>query len=206
MMDAQSDSAEKLKGVRQDNRRDLILDVAAALFCQNGYHGTSMRDIARDVGMLPGSIYYHFPSKEEILLAVYEEGVKRIESLVDQAVGETDDPWSRLDAAARAHLKTLLARGPYAQVVIRIWPQDLEQGQARLIELRNRYEKRFRRVVDDLNLESETDSRYLRLMLLGAMNWVQAWYRETGDQPEFIAEQFVRLLRDGARNNEPGGR
>ena len=57
---------------RQDNRRQQLLDVAARLFRERGYHVTSMRDIAREVGMLSGSIYYHFPSKEEMLLAVYE--------------------------------------------------------------------------------------------------------------------------------------
>ena len=63
---------------RQDNRRQAILDAAAKLFARRGYHATSMRDMASATGMLPGSVYYHFDSKEALLLAVYAEGVQRI--------------------------------------------------------------------------------------------------------------------------------
>ncbi len=60
---------------RSDNRQPELLDAAAALFAQRGYAATSMRDIALAVKMLPGSMYYHFASKEELLVAVYEAGV-----------------------------------------------------------------------------------------------------------------------------------
>src|SRR6516225_9335501 len=81
---------------RQDNRRLLLLDAAARLFSERGFHATSMRDLARAVGMLSGSIYYHFESKEEMLLAVYEEGVRRVAAAVEQAVADQTEPWKRL--------------------------------------------------------------------------------------------------------------
>src|ERR1700752_2149636 len=69
-----SSSPAASRAPRQDNRRVQLLDAAARLFRERGFHATSMRDIAKAVGMLSGSIYYHFNSKEEMLLAVYEEG------------------------------------------------------------------------------------------------------------------------------------
>jgi len=59
-------------GARAHNRRGEILDAAARLFARQGFHAASMREIAAAAGMLPGSLYYHFPSKDELLLAVYE--------------------------------------------------------------------------------------------------------------------------------------
>ena len=53
-------SAQALRAPRQDNRRAQLLDAAARLFRERGFHATSMRDIAKAVGMLSGSIYYHF--------------------------------------------------------------------------------------------------------------------------------------------------
>ena len=87
---------------RQDNRRQHLLDAAAGLICRRGYHGTSMRDIGRASDMLAGSIYYHFPSKDALLVAVYAEGVRRIAERVDAAVSRGADPMKRLEAAKAA--------------------------------------------------------------------------------------------------------
>ena len=63
---------------RSNNRRELILDVSAQQFVEKGFASTSTRDIAKATGMLPGSLYYHFASKDDLLVAVFEEGVQRI--------------------------------------------------------------------------------------------------------------------------------
>ncbi len=195
-----NDRKPQAQAGRQDNRREAVLDVAAALFAREGYHGASMRDIAKGVGMLPGSLYYHFPSKAALLSAVYEEGSRRIERrLIDAVAQAGDDPWQRLRAAAVAHLEAILDRSPYALVVIRVWPEDVEEARAELTELRNRYEANFRRVVEDLPLPDGTDRHFLRLMMLGALNWAQAWYREDGKTPAEIAEKFVDLLQRAGR-------
>ena len=84
-----------------------LLDVAASLFAQRGYAATSMRDIALGVKMLPGSVYYHFASKEELLVAVYEAGVVELDGAVQAALKPGAEPWLRLEAACLAHLQTV---------------------------------------------------------------------------------------------------
>jgi AcrR family transcriptional regulator len=66
--------------------------VAASLFAQRGYAATSMRDIALGVKMLPGSVYYHFASKEELLVAVYEAGVGELDGAVPQPSSRAPNP------------------------------------------------------------------------------------------------------------------
>jgi AcrR family transcriptional regulator len=184
-----------LRAPRADNRLSLLLDEAARLFGTQGFHGTSIRDIVGAVDMLPGSLYYHFATKEDLLTAVYAEGVRRISERVQAAIAQRTDAWERLEAACVAHLEALLERSGYAQVVVRVRPADVPSAAARLVELRDGYERIFVELIAKLPAAGDVDRRNLRLMLLGALNWSQTWYRQGRDDPRAIARNFVRLLR-----------
>lgn len=184
-----------LRAPRADNRLPQILDAAARLLRTQGFQGTSVRDIVRAVDMLPGSLYYHFAAKEDLLAEVYAEGVRRISARVRSAIGPLADPWERLEAACVAHLEAILEDDDYAQVVIRVRPADAPAAQPRLTALRDEYEALFAALVTSLRLPRGTDRRSLRLMLLGSLNWSQTWYRPGRDSPKTIARRFVALLR-----------
>jgi AcrR family transcriptional regulator len=186
---------QALRAPRQDNRRVQLLDAAARLFRARGFHATSMRDIAKAVGMLSGSIYYHFDSKDEMLLAVYEEGERRVAEAVDAAVADEAEPWRRLEVACAAHLRALIAHRDYTQVMIQTLPHEAGAAESRIRDLRRDYEQRFRRLIDDLTLPPDIDRHYLRLLLFGALNWSQVWYRNGGDSPEIVARRFLDTLR-----------
>jgi AcrR family transcriptional regulator len=194
-MSASTSTNSASRAPRQDNRRQQLLDVAARLFRERGYHVTSMRDLAHEVGMLSGSIYYHFSSKEELLLAVYEEGLRHIAEQVDAAVAERNTPWERLEAGCTAHLEALLELSDYTQVMIRVLPPEGGKVAERLLELRDQYEARFRKLIDALALPDAADRRYLRLLLMGGLNWSHVWYRPGGDTPAVIAHRMIDLLR-----------
>ncbi|GGF19318.1 TetR family transcriptional regulator [Aliidongia dinghuensis] len=180
---------------RSDNRRTLLLDEAARLFGARGYDSTSMRDIATAVGMLPGSLYYHFPSKEDLLVAVYTIGIDQMQEAVLAAVARESDPWKRLEAAAAAHLSTLLDTSGYAAAVVADWPSPAGSVRDQLVRQRDRYEETFRELVADLPLGPHQDRQFLRLALLGALNWSLAWYKSNGDSPETIARRLVAQFR-----------
>lgn len=161
----------------------------------HGFQGTSVRDIVRAVDMLPGSLYYHFDTKEDLLAEVYAEGVRRISARVRAAIDGRRDPWERIESACVAHLEAILKDDDYAQVVIRVRPSDVPAVDKRLIALRDEYELLFTELVQDLPLPRGVDRRTLRLMLLGALNWSQTWYRTGRDSPKTIARRFVLLLQ-----------
>jgi len=181
---------------RADNRLPQILDAAARLFREKGFGYASMRDIAGAAGMLPGSLYYHFASKEALLVAVYAEGVRRIKEAIAPALDADAEPWTRLENVCAAHLAALLEDSDYGQVVIRVRPDDAPEASERLVALRDEYERAFSQAFADLPLPPRTDRRALKLMLLGALNWSQTWYRPGKDSPQVLARRFVRLLRD----------
>jgi AcrR family transcriptional regulator len=181
---------------RASSRLPRLLDEAARAFAERGYAATTVREIVGPIGMLPGSLYCHFATKEALLAAVYKEGVERIGAAVDAAIHGHDDPWLRLEAACVAHLTSLLDQTDYSQVVIRVHPTDAPAAASELIALRDSYEKRFARLVAALPLGGPTDRTMLRLMLVGALNWSQTWYRRGGGAtPEKIARRFVGLLK-----------
>jgi AcrR family transcriptional regulator len=180
---------------RVNNRVIPLLDAAASLFAGNGYRETTIRDIATAVDMLPGSVYYHFASKQALLLAVYEEGVKRISNRIDDAIAAEIDPWQRLGKATEAHLETILDQSDYASVMIRVLPHHVPDIEADLIRLRSAYEDRFVQLVAALPLSEKVDRRLLRLMLLGAANWAQFWYRTDSTPVQDIANAFMDFLR-----------
>ena len=179
---------------KQSNRWSALLNAAAAKFAERGYHATTIRELALATAMTPGAIYFHVPHKQALLLAVYEEGVQRIVNRIEAATAGLTEPWARLEAAAEAHLESILDASAYARVVIRILPNDVPEIAADLTKLRDRYEQRFRALFAELKLEN-SDPNLVRLILLGALNWAPVWYRPGGASIRSIARQALAPLR-----------
>ncbi|HYM48607.1 MAG TPA: TetR/AcrR family transcriptional regulator [Burkholderiaceae bacterium] len=189
--------AVALRSPRSDNRVSTLLDAAARLFAEKGYFGTSMRDIAQACGMLPGSLYYHFAAKEDLLVAVYQRGVEELIGNVRIAIAKESEPWARLQAGCAAHLETVLRRSDYAQVLIRVLPDDVPPAAAPLARLRDEYEKQFANLIAALPLSNGADRKALRLMLLGALNWSRIWFDpDARETPRSLARKFVNFLKE----------
>ncbi len=183
-----------LDSAKPDSRRNEIVQHATVLFGARGFDRTSIRDIASAVGMLPGSVYYHFASKEALLAAVYAEAIDRSIAQVEAAVARHADPWDRLEAAAAAHLCLLLAEGALAAVVVD-GPQQSSAARTELVEQRDRYEAVFRGLVAEIRLPPGVRPAPFRLALLGALNWALTWYRAGGDPPEVVARDLFAVFR-----------
>jgi AcrR family transcriptional regulator len=179
--------------------RAKLLSVSSRLFAKNGFEATSMRDIAARAGMLAGSMYYHFPSKNDLIAAVYEAGVAEIGAAVDEALEKARGPWPRLEAACAAHLEALLADSAHAAVMTADLGQLDSRLKRRLVTLRDGYEKRFTELVEALPLPAGIDRSLWRLQLLGALNWTRTWYRpgakSGAKSPAAIARAMVAALR-----------
>lgn len=180
---------------RANNRVTELLDAAAVLFASQGYHRTTIRDITSAVGMRSGSTYYHFASKAEILLAVYEEGVRRVQASVDAELArvDDDDSWARLEAALVGHITAVLDPSAYARTIVAVLPDDVPELRAEIAAHRDGYEAQWRSLVDAL--DAPVDADLLRVFLLGAANSTQVWFREGGTTPEAIARFIADVLR-----------
>ena len=179
--------------------RARLLAISARLFAKGGFEATSMRDIAGQAGMLAGSMYYHFPSKNDLIAAVYEAGVAEIGGAVDAAVASSRTrsrgPWARLEAACVAHLDSLLADQAHAAVMTADLGRLDRRLRRRLVAMRDGYEARFVELVAALPLPAATDRTLWRLQLLGALNWTPTWYRPGKKSPAVLARSMVAALR-----------
>ena len=181
-----------------DTRRAQLLDEAARLFGAKGYEHTSMRDIATAFGILPGSLYHHFASKDALFVAVYAAGVEQILAAVAAAVASHSDPWDRLEAACMAHLQTLLQKQSYAAAVITDWTAAQLAVRDALVPHRDRYEQQVEALIAALPLRPDVDRRYFRLGLLGALNWTLTWFRPGREAPAVVAQRLLAVFRPAA--------
>ena len=125
----------------ESHRRRDILHVAAGLFRHRGYERTSVRQIADALGIKSGSLFYHFASKEEILVAVMEEGIRDVFGAVQLGVAKERELPRRLLAMVRCHLAGLLGPNLDAlMVLVYEWRSLSAPAMRRVLEWRNRYE------------------------------------------------------------------
>jgi len=170
-----------------------VLRVAASLFRAQGYERTTLRDIARACDCLLGSLYYLFPSKEELLLAMMEQSIVEALARIDAAVEGVDDALERLRLASRAHVRQVVVENDMHFVLLFEWRSLGPEAKARTIALRDSYERRWETMLSDVAkagyLSPKVDRHLLRLLGLGALNWIGTWYRPDGKYtPEEIAD------------------
>jgi AcrR family transcriptional regulator len=181
--------------------REALLDAAVHEFSQKGFDKTSMRDIAAVAGMLAGSIYYYFPTKEQLFLAAHEHAIEHICKRVLRAINPEADPWKRITQAAEGYLDSMLNEFEYASIIITEFPQRRSSElRDTLVSHRRKFEDIFAGLVDALPLRRGVNRSYLRLAILGMLAWSYTWYNPTGpDSPKVIAQKLISLIRDSAQ-------
>ena len=188
-------------GPERANAAGLILDTAARLMRQKGYEATTIRDIAREVGIKAGSIYHHFPSKDDIVQRVVDEGVKVVHEAVVSALAAlppNTTPRKRLETAVRAHLLSSLRHSDYTSASIRAFAFLPPKVRAECRVERRKYEDVWRTVIADLGraglIPPGTSQDSVRLLLLGAVNWAGEWYRPGRLGIDKIARDFAASI------------
>lgn len=185
--------------------RETILEVATKLFSESGYTGTTMREIANAVGVLPGSLYAHIDGKESLLFEIVEDGIDRFLAAAG-AVSAIGDPADRVRAAIKAHLGVVAESPERTLVVFHQWRHLTGPSRARVLDKRKRYEDFFaalvREGVEAGEFSPRLDQRIAVLSLLGSLNWAAEWFKPDGPAgPEDVGERLADavlwgLLRD----------
>jgi AcrR family transcriptional regulator len=177
--------------------REHLLAVAVREFNRKGFARTSIRDIAQAAGIQPGSVYYHFPSKDELFIAAHSAGMRQAAHALEVALAACRDPWERLEAACTEHIRHLISGND-----LTVWTGaslflfNSPEMQKQLRTERDRFEAVYRRLIAALPLPQGIDRSLLRLQLLGAINWTRTWYRPGKRTPADIARHLVRVLRE----------
>lgn len=187
----------------ESNRREELLRVSAKLFREKGFDGTTIRDISSAAGMHSGSPFYHFKTKQDILVAVMEQGLAEGLRKTEEVMALGLAPEQKLTRLIRAQLGTILEDGSdFIPVLLYDWRSLTAANRRRIVALKDRYDALWQQVIDDLQRAGHMpgDAQLVRLLILGAVNWAGTWYREGGRLAlDEVAEGAARLFLQGAR-------
>jgi AcrR family transcriptional regulator len=195
----------------QRRRAPQIIDAAARVFAERGFHGATTQDIADLLGIRQASLYYYFSSKEAALELVCLKGV---EGFADAAKAIAARPLSareRLKLLIDSHLSPLVERGDYVKVFLNERQHLPRESRRRIGRWSRSLERIFEDVIKDGVARGEfragLDTRLATLAVLGMCNAVSSWHRkEEASVPE-VAAAFARLVVDGmARPSGARGR
>lgn len=185
-----------------------VLDAAAKIFRDYGYAGTTMRAIADEADLRAGSIYYHYKSKDDLISAVLDIGIRAVTDNVEaalKALPETATGRERIEAAIRAHLSAIIEVGDYTLATRRALGQVPEAIRARNTRMRDMYGSVWQKILADAHDRGEfrtsANLTLARLFILGALNWTVEWFKPGGRSIDDVAREFASVVLDGLSGN-----
>jgi AcrR family transcriptional regulator len=187
--------------------RDDIIAGAGERFATHGYHGTSMRDLGEDLGILGSSIYAHVGGKQELLVAVIERGAAFFDASAKRAIDAGGTGAEQLERLIAGHVDVVLDHRAEARTYLSetYFLDDAERR--RVAAMRDRYEQVFVEVIlrgrDDGSLVVPTDPRLAAIYILSILNTVDRWFDEAGRMDR---EQLAADLHDFVMNGLLGAR
>src|SRR5512139_3906303 len=163
--------------------REEILDDAAQIFSQKGFHATSMQDIAKAVNLQKASLYHHVSSKQEILVNVLDQALDLLIERMRDVMALPLAPDDMLRQAIRTYLTTLLEHRDLAAVLL-LEHRNLDPDHhARHMPRRDRFEQLWRDLIQqglDNGVFCCSDPAMTSRALLGALHWTITWYQPSG--------------------------
>ncbi|PTA67400.1 TetR/AcrR family transcriptional regulator [Deinococcus arcticus] len=185
-------------------RREQILDSASRLFSERGYHATSMRDLAGELGMQGGSLYAHISSKEELLIDIVNQASRQFDEALFTLRGEPLPADAKLKEAMFRHIRVVADNMDSATVFFHEWKHLSPEAYARVTGWRDTIDAFYRELIEQGVREGVfrpgLDIKMTAYLVLSAVNWAYTWYRPGGALgPRDVAEQFAEMLLSGLR-------
>lgn len=180
----------------------VIFESATRLFGTNGYAATTMRDIATAVGVLPGSLYTHIASKEELLSVIVESGIDRFLTMGEEVLTLRGSAEARLRAFISGHVQIVAEDPASIRVVYHQWRHLSGDARQRAVEKRRRYEGVLSTILDEGvasgDFTPQVHDGVSAKTILGALNWTSEWIRPDGPADgEEIGQQMADTLIGG---------
>lgn len=181
--------------------REDILEAAAQVFRQKGFHGASMKDIADAVNLQKASLYHHVSSKQEILLSILDRALELLLERISAITVQNISPDKKLQLMMREYMKILVDNQDLAAVLL-FEHRSLERKQhARHVPNRDKFETLWKEVLADgvkVKLFKCDDPALATRALLGIMNWTMTWFNPEGPLTiEQIADQYSKMMLNG---------
>ncbi len=199
-----------MNGAAREQRRSEILAAAATEIARHGYHGMSMRDLARASHSGLASLYTYFGSKEDILFALHSRAFGELLASAEQALQREVDPVKRLHAFTRNHVHYFERQPDLLRVLVREGGAMPATQRAATRGLKDQYfvmgreilralvERRAAGSDTEARIADEADLDRLTYSYFGMLNWIHGWYEPARHgPPELLAATIDRIVLGG---------
>src|SRR5690606_20866493 len=185
------------------NTRKDVVAAAGRLFASRGYHGTSMRDLGRELGMLGGSLYAHVDSKQDLLVEVVGEGAELFDAVAARAVATPGTAADRLRAFVEGHVGVVIDNLDVVRTYLNEARALDDVRRARVLAARDRYEGVLREILTegaaDGSFGPDVD-KIDAIFILSVLNALERWYHPDGPvDREFLVGRIARFSEEGLR-------
>ena len=193
--------ARKASETRWELQKDRMLRAAARCFNEKGYSGSSLRDVAKLLGLTDAALYYYVKNKEELVYLCYLRAGDVGREAMDRAVAEGENGFDIVRRYLHYHLEAMTGeRGPVA--IMSEIPSLEPTHRDEILEISRRHSARFeavlKRGIADGSIKS-CDMRMTGNAIMGSLNWVPKWFRGDKAVAEKVLAEFPEILSAGLR-------
>lgn len=191
------------KQAKPATRLEEVLQSAANIFFAKGFHATSIEDVARDVGMLKGSLYYYIKSKDDLLFQLLLAGIEDGDAFIAKQIDLQGDPVEQLERAIRAQIDYIIQHRVPFGLFLHEFDSLSGKRQHKLISVMSRYNSRFVDLVRRGQAHGKLMAGEPWIIvngILGMCNWLYRWYdTDQISDPEQVKRIFLHMLLQGIR-------
>ncbi len=182
-------------------RAPQIIEAAARVFAERGFHGATTQDIANVLGIKQASLYYYFSSKEAALELVCLRGVEGFFEAAKAIAARPESARTRLALLINSHLSPLVDRADFVKVFLNERQHLPTESRRRIGRWSRGLERIFEEVLKEGIAKGEFRAvlhpRLATLAILGMCNAVSSWQRKENADVAQISAEFARLVIDG---------
>ena len=194
-----------LREQQREAKRQAVLQAAAQLFNERGFHATSLDDIAARLNVTKPTLYYYVKNKDEILLECVKKGLHMTLDGIEASRAAVGNAVDQLRACMRVYAE--IVAQPFGMCLIRVGDEEVpEPSRTELRRMKSEIDLAFRRLVAQGVREGSLapcDPKMTAFTIAGALSWIGRWYQPGGDcTPEQVAQQCINTLLGGVLRRE----
>ena len=189
------------EGAGNRTREDVVV-AAGRLFAKRGFHGTSMRDLGEELGMLGSSLYSHVQGKNELLVEVIRRGADLFNGVVARASSSEEPAIGQLLKLVYGHVDVVVGHIDESRTFLFESRFLEEKDRLQILEMRDAYETAYRRVIQrgiaEGSITDEVDAGITAIFILSVLNALIRWYRPSGSRTaDEIAGEMWSFISKG---------
>ena len=181
--------------------RDKVLAAAVQLFAEYGYHAATMRDIARIAGIQAASIYYHYASKQALLVEVMETHMRQLNANLEHIVSKQDTVQQRLYEAISNHIHLHTTYKSEFFIIDTEIRALKGENRGEVLALRDQYEDLFQKLLREgmeQGVLCQTDVKVSSYAIIAMCTEVAQWFRPSGRlSVQQVIEIYNQMVTEG---------